>query len=66
MTNEPTAGEGGTTPLPPMPDCKYQGVLGDEESPLFDTKEAARSWVQAQREAADDWDSDSRVKMIVQ
>lgn len=49
MTNTDVAGEGGTTPLPPMPKLKYQAVADGKLSPLFDTRDEARAWQVGQR-----------------
>lgn len=49
MTNTDVAGEGGTTPLPPMPEFRYQAVADGDASPLFDTRDEARAWQMEQR-----------------
>lgn len=49
MASTDIAGEGGPTPLPPMPDFKYEATADGLASPLFDTRDQAREWQVAQR-----------------
>lgn len=55
-----TAGEGGGY-VPPAKQYRHRAVLGDQESPLFDSIGDARQWIVLQREMSGDHDSDSEI-----
>lgn len=58
------AGEGGTTPLPEMPEFGYRGRVGDRVSETYATRDEARLWV-AQEKALQDGDAlSSGIEMV--